>query len=265
MSFLHPVDPSEPDGELLERLLAGQVDPDDAPQAYKGVAVVVEAATAPASTAELAGEAQAVAAFSRVVSPGARQGARAARPLVAAAIASLVIVAGAGVAAATGTLPGSAQRVAHSVLADVGLDVPGGAPAPTPAHPGRATTTSTEGETTTTVCQVHQGRCGSNHGTAVCRVASDGTCRDNHGRTVCVVAGAGRCQHDATTTTTTEVHGNHHRGPPGHVTTTTSSVAPPTTTVREHGDDHGDDHDPGRGHGQGKGGDAAGQGDKGQG
>jgi hypothetical protein len=62
-----PNHPSSPipalDGDTAERLLSGRLDPDDAPPAYAEVARLLQAAAAPASSEELAGQEAALALF----------------------------------------------------------------------------------------------------------------------------------------------------------------------------------------------------------
>ena len=147
MPLFRSPDPSDLDAELLDRLLAGRVDPDDAPQAYKGVARVLAAATTAPTASEHAGEERAVRQFSQEASGRepvrTARANRIARPLVAA-VASVAILAGAGAAAAAGALPAPAQRLAHTVLGDIGVDVPA------PSSDGHPTSTTTRSTTTST-------------------------------------------------------------------------------------------------------------------
>ena len=84
-----PDDPSSPidplDDDTAERLLSGRLDPLDAPPSYAAVARLLQAAAAPPTPDELAGEPSAVAAFrSRQARPrpvpGGRPRAGAAKP-----------------------------------------------------------------------------------------------------------------------------------------------------------------------------------------
>jgi len=59
------------DDGTLDRLLSGAMDPDDAPRAFIGVAELVAALIAPATASELAGQAEAVAAASAIVTASA--------------------------------------------------------------------------------------------------------------------------------------------------------------------------------------------------
>jgi hypothetical protein len=71
-----PGRPIEPvDADTAERLLAGRLDPDDAPPGYAEVARLLGTAAAPADASELTGEAAAMAAFrlaQRPPQPGSR-------------------------------------------------------------------------------------------------------------------------------------------------------------------------------------------------
>jgi hypothetical protein len=114
-------DPLALDEGTAERLLAGSLDPADAPPAYRRVAAVLAAVSAEPGPEELAGEARAVRSLAKVAR-SVPNGAPSRRSPVlskfltlkaatAAAIASMVLAGVAG--AATGNLPDTAQRVAH--------------------------------------------------------------------------------------------------------------------------------------------------------
>ncbi|HEU4398813.1 MAG TPA: hypothetical protein VFU54_13395, partial [Actinomycetota bacterium] len=62
--------PPTVDDETADRLLAGRLDPADAPPGYAAVPKLVAAATAPATTDELAGEPEAVARFAAAAHSG---------------------------------------------------------------------------------------------------------------------------------------------------------------------------------------------------
>lgn len=144
MSHSHEIDDA-----TVEGLLSGRVGPDDAPPGFADVAAVLAAASAPASAAELSGEADAIAMFraangadavAPVVDLDARRSNR--RTFSRAAmvgIAAGIILGGTGVAAAaTGNLPDPVQTVAHDTLSHIGVSVPAPPPkAPRPpAEPG---------------------------------------------------------------------------------------------------------------------------------
>ena len=138
--------PGRPGGEhdepLLDMLFGARVLPPDAPPEMHDLARMLAALAGPAGPSELAGEAAAVAAFSRFTSPAGissrspspgparhrlsrRQAPR--RPVQRATLAKALLGAAAmvgGIAAAyTGALPGPIQQVAHITI---------NAPAPSP-------------------------------------------------------------------------------------------------------------------------------------
>lgn len=125
-------DPLALDEGTAERLLAGGLDPADAPPAYRRTAAVLVAVAAPPSPDELAGEAQAVAALGAVARSIPHRAARR-RPTVLTKVLSVKMATAAAVAllslagvagAATGTLPGPAQRAAHRMLGAAGVPSP---------------------------------------------------------------------------------------------------------------------------------------------
>jgi hypothetical protein len=136
------------DHDTADRLLAGRLGPADAPPGFAAVAMVVTAATAPATPGELAGEAAAVARFAAMTRPGSRMRAasrRAGAPRrilgvrLAVAVLAAVLSIG-GVAAATGVFPGSAKPPAGHGPGRTG----GGGGAPTTAAAGRTDATGAE-------------------------------------------------------------------------------------------------------------------------
>ncbi len=165
------------DEATAERLVTGQVGPDDAPPAYAGVARVLAAAVGPEQAREVQGESAAIAMFAaqhRALVPDPRaRGRRRMLPQIlttkaAAAALTGAIVFGGGVtaAAAAGHLPDAAQNVAHDSLAHVGISIPAGADAP-PDTKGQDIKTTAQDPTTS----------GQDKGQAVCAQASDGQCR----------------------------------------------------------------------------------------
>jgi hypothetical protein len=125
-------DPLALDEGTAERLLAGGLDPADAPPAYWRTAAVLAAVAAPPSPDELAGEAQAVAALGAVARSIPHRAARR-RPTVLTKVLSVKVATAAAVAllslagvagAATGTLPDPAQRAAHRMLGAAGVPSP---------------------------------------------------------------------------------------------------------------------------------------------
>jgi hypothetical protein len=140
------------DHDTADRLLAGRLDPADAPPGFAAVAMVVAAATAPATPEELAGEPAAVAQFAAMARSGSRtratttRRAGAPRRILGVRLAVAVLAAGlciGGVAAATGTFPGPAKPPAGHGPGNTG----GGGGTPTTAAPaGTGTATTTEAE-----------------------------------------------------------------------------------------------------------------------
>jgi hypothetical protein len=117
------VHPAALDGDTVDRLLAGRLEPDDAPPGYAEVAAVLQAAAGPPSPGEVSGEASAVATFVAMTHPRSgprgrateRRRAYGSRLAVLAAAALGVLLVGGAAAAATGTLPEPARRVVDSV------------------------------------------------------------------------------------------------------------------------------------------------------
>jgi hypothetical protein len=132
-------DPLALDEETIERLLAGDLPPSQAPPGYAQVAALLAATTAEPTPEELAGQAEVLAELrvvTRARAAGSRR-ARAARPprrrwagLAAAALVGALVTGGVA-AAATGNLPGPVRNVARSILGAGG----GGPVAPT--EPGQ--------------------------------------------------------------------------------------------------------------------------------
>lgn len=164
-----PRDHDQLDDELADRLLAGLA-PVDTPAAYATVARVLGGVRAPATTAELAGEAAARAMFRTTRAGGAtvtpisaapsvratrvsdittaasarpsRSPRRTPRALAASLVAAAVLVLGGTAwAASKGALPGPVQDLAHDTLRVVGVQVPtsDGDPSDAPAGAGEHT------------------------------------------------------------------------------------------------------------------------------
>ncbi len=115
-------DPLAIDQDTADRLLAGRLDPADAPPGYAEVARVLATAAAPALPHELDGEAATMTAFGRerLHRRGAdshaapRRWLRGSRLAVAAAAVAVLMVGGVA-AAATGAFPEPAQRLVDSI------------------------------------------------------------------------------------------------------------------------------------------------------
>jgi hypothetical protein len=117
------------DDDTIDRLLAGRLDPADAPPGYAAVARLLAAATAPAGRDELAGERAAVVEFLAVahahpptppVLRRAGMPSKLFRIKAAAAVIAAVLSLGGVAAAATGILPAAVQRMAGNAPADSG-------------------------------------------------------------------------------------------------------------------------------------------------
>ena len=118
-----PIDVLAIDDSTADRLLAGQVRPDDAPPEYRAVAGLVAALTTAAST-PASGDATAVVAAMRTASAARtrRSGVKRRMQLVTAGALGGALLLG-GLAGA-GALPGAAQGVAADALATDGVNVP---------------------------------------------------------------------------------------------------------------------------------------------
>jgi len=124
------------DGDTLERLLAGRVEPGDAPPGYAEVARVLRAAAAPIDPADLGHESEHVEAarilvtrrsFASDRSDGKRKEMRSkgSRLKVAGLIVLGTLLGTSGLAVA-GVLPDTAQDMLSNVLDRVGISVPRG-------------------------------------------------------------------------------------------------------------------------------------------
>lgn len=121
------------DDETASRLLAGAVEPDDAPPGYAQVAALIQAAKAPATADERARRDADVStiAAALVTPPAATVTPEGTRMIsrrfslkaLGIAIPALALTA-TGAAAATGNLPSPAQSAVHGALAHVGVSVP---------------------------------------------------------------------------------------------------------------------------------------------
>jgi hypothetical protein len=147
-SFTDPdADPLALDEETVERLLAGDLSPAEAPTGYAEVAALLAATVAEPTPEELAGQSAALAelrAVTRTRRAASRR--RAARPpgrrrvgLAAVALVGALATGGAA-AAATGRLPDPVRDAARSILGTVGGAEPASptqaGPRPAPVEPG---------------------------------------------------------------------------------------------------------------------------------
>jgi len=145
---MHPV---ALDTDTVDRLLAGAIAPADAPPGYAEVARFLQAVSAEPSPEELARETETVgivAAAVRSALEARSQSPRRSfvpfalsRPRMTAALVAAALACSASLASA-GALPGAAQDVASSMLAKVGISVPG-ANENAGAHPDERGTSST--------------------------------------------------------------------------------------------------------------------------
>jgi len=148
------------DEHTAEGLVDGHIGPDDAPPGYAPVARLFDVVTGPAQAHELDDEAKVLAMFvaeRAAPAPVAQASGRRRKPLesrtarvVAFALAGTLALTGAA-AAATGRLPDPAQGVAHDVLSQLGISIPGDPAAEPAVDPtdGRDRTTTAEDPTTT--------------------------------------------------------------------------------------------------------------------
>jgi hypothetical protein len=143
------------DRDTLDRLLVGAIAPEDAPPGYAEIARTLRSAAAAPTPEELAGEREAVATVAAAVRshqvPLVRRSARrsSVHSMLRKSKVTVLVLSGAFVAmtglAAAGTLPGAAQDVAHDMLAQVGISVPG-ANSHAGAHPDtRGSSSNTTG------------------------------------------------------------------------------------------------------------------------
>ena len=118
------------DEDTTDRLLAGRIDPDDAPPGYAGVARILQAAGSLPRSEHLSREAELVAAAREVMSLRAPPGGGAGgsrtrhRRVLAGLIVTGALVGIPGLAAAN-ALPDPAQHAVSRVLDKVGISVPG--------------------------------------------------------------------------------------------------------------------------------------------
>jgi hypothetical protein len=144
-------DPLALDEATLERLLTGDLSPDQAPPGYAEVAALLAATAAPPNPEELSGQEAALAELRAVTRArprpagfrAAKAGRRRRRRMgLAAAVVVGALATGGAAAAATGHLPGPMRDAARSILDTVG----GADPAtPTPSGPPPAPATRTAG------------------------------------------------------------------------------------------------------------------------
>jgi hypothetical protein len=160
------------DPDTADRLLAGRVDPDDAPPGFAEVARVLRAAGAPARSDELVWEPWAVAVATRLIYQGPARShvsstgrspvrSRMRSRFFRSRVAGLVVVgtlAGTTGLAAAGALPHGAQHAVSTVLSKMGISVPQATPQPTDVtHPASTGAEISQLARTTTATGVAKG------------------------------------------------------------------------------------------------------------
>jgi hypothetical protein len=124
------------DDDTMDRLLAGRIDPGDAPPGYAEVARILQAAGSPPRGEHLSREVEYVAAARRVMSPGSAStggtgGSLTRRRRVLAGLIVTGALAGIPGLAAAHALPDPAQHAVSRVFDKVGISVPDTQQAPT--------------------------------------------------------------------------------------------------------------------------------------
>jgi hypothetical protein len=152
MEGMNPIPDLDP--ETTERMLAGALEPDDAPPGYADVVRVLRATTAPPERSSPTREAWAIAAGQQILDEGRTDtatdikrssGSRYLRAKVIGVVTVGTLL-GTGGMAMAGALPASLQDAASKVFDTVGITVPSGHPASTGSEiSGIATTTTEQG------------------------------------------------------------------------------------------------------------------------
>ena len=171
------------DRGTADRLLSGSVAPDDAPPGYAGVAGLLRSCARPLPLDDARERTTIIAMKQRIGSrpaepsvSGRATGRWLRLKLVGVGVGAL-LVSTSGLAFAGG-LPAPAQRVAHTVFASIGVEVPtpevptlpeGSRPDVSSVDPS----TGPRGDAISSIAKNHVGRAGE-HGAAVSTVASDG-------------------------------------------------------------------------------------------
>jgi hypothetical protein len=252
------------DRGTADRLLAGSLEPDDAPPGYADVSRLIRALGRPPTGLELGREDEAVAAAVAVrarrlpaVGGGRRRGARRSRLVARAKLIALAAigtsVATAGLAAA-GALPDRAQTFVSDVLSEIGITVPSAEETESSGGPDPGTPQSGDAGGTTPIAPLHGspapgahvGGRGSANGDAALHGAPHG---GRHGGTPTADAASGGASEHGTTIANERSDGhsaagsdNAQHGPPaGH--------GPPGGRGPDGGHGHGSPASQGYGHG----------------
>ena len=174
------------DRDTADRLLSGSVAPDDAPPGYAGVAELLRSCARPRPLDGVREQSTIVAMTERIRShrpagPSVRGRVAARRSvrmkLVGVGIGAMLV--GTSGLAFAGELPAPAQRIAHTVFASIGIDIPTPAvPAPQDVPSASpfssvASPAATKGAAISSIARNHVGKAGA-HGAAVSDEASDG-------------------------------------------------------------------------------------------
>jgi hypothetical protein len=193
-------DPFALDDVVIEALVNGIVD-ESLPAAYRPVVAVLAGAQQPSTEGELADAAVAAAMF-RTLRPSTRPTPRSlmARRLLGAktllAAGALTVASATGAAAATGSLPGAAQDTAATVLARIGITVPG-PDSHSDEHPdtrGRSNSLTDDSATTSTTDSTSSTSSAAKNETIVSLATDPSTTGIDKGQAVSAVASDGHSQ-----------------------------------------------------------------------
>jgi hypothetical protein len=169
------------DPTTAERLVDGQVEPDDAPPGYGPVVRLLREAARPPQAVDIEGEERALAMFaaereeptSDLLTGTKPHPLTRSRKAAAALVAGALVLTGGVAAAATGHLPDPAQSVAHTSFDHIGISIPDARGKATPDNKGQKIKTTTQDPANS----------GSDHGPIVCADASNGQCQaGEHGQ-----------------------------------------------------------------------------------
>ncbi|MDZ7679631.1 MAG: hypothetical protein U5K29_13905 [Acidimicrobiales bacterium] len=113
------------DANTADRLLAGAIQPDDAPDGYQRIAALIAVANEPATEAERQDPPPGLAALVTSAEEPADRGPRTRRRSTQVAVAAAVLcLTASSAAAATNNLPDPIQRAVSSVASQIGVSIP---------------------------------------------------------------------------------------------------------------------------------------------